>query len=246
MSEISRQESGEATAESEHPESQKPAPLGDRDVDAPIFHRESAVHGALSSLGPRGWRRVLLTITLVLFFRAALRLLLHLLAHYRRQGIAYVDQDGLQIHERRSVFGRPLTSRQTLVATDQVAVVTLTRGIPGLAWGISVASLCLGTYFGAGLFLAGVRTPTLAPSLIGTGLLLIALGLLIDLFLLAFPQWRGDVHQPLSLKQRALRSCSLRFQLSSGQGWEISGVEPAQAARLVENLGAHSDLSTSS
>lgn len=127
----------------------------------------------------------LLALSGLLFIAAGARAIARFALAYRRPASLRLSDRGLELEHRTELLGRRLRDRETLVPLHNLARVSrevrFARG--GLYAGL--LALVAGTYFGMGFLVDGVRVPGGSLSLIGTGVVVIVLGLLIDFALSA-------------------------------------------------------------
>ena len=127
-------------------------------------------------------------------------LLLHVARLFAKVALAYKKpaqvallqdgQDGVRIQWRVEILGRTLRDRE--VVLPRVGLVRAVREVryPRLALYAGLLSLALGSYVGISAFVDGVRAAS--PSLLGSGIVLIALGLGLDFALTSlWPGTRG-------------------------------------------------------
>lgn len=140
------------------------------------------VVGEIRSTPSRGLRRVVGALTLWLLLKSVVRLLGRALG-YRRHARLHLEDEGLVLDERRSVVGRNTSTKRSLFPLERLEEVALVQGAPGRSVTVGLTALTVGTYFGAGLFVEGLRAPAGTGALVGLGLLLIAAGALLDFVL---------------------------------------------------------------
>ncbi len=176
--------------------------------------------------GPRSaLATVLLAVTGWLFLSAAARLLGRLMLGMRRPAELTVSDRGLELCQRTLLLGKALRERRTVVTRDGVARIIREVRYTRAALYAGLIALALGTYVGMGLLLDGVRVPGTSPSLIGLGLLAVALGLALDFGL----TWLSDL---------ARGRCRLLLVPVRGRPFGVSGLDPAEADALLRRLAA--------
>lgn len=158
----------------------------------------------------------LLTLALVPLARRVVRAVFG----YRARARARITEDGLELTVRRELWGRPL--REESVVVPYAALARLTRETRYSRVGLyaGLASLALGTYLGAGLFVDGVKTPGGSLALLSSALLVVVVGLALDLA--ASTLWRGG--------EGASRLVILPKR---GPGYALSGVVPERADEVL-------------
>jgi hypothetical protein len=138
------------------------------------------LRGELAS-APRGpAMTALLTITLILFLLQASRLIGKIAFAYRRPATLRLSERGLELEQRTEMLGRVLRDRSMVVPLANLARVTREVRYARAGMYAGLLALVLGSYFGMGLLVDGVRVPGGSPPLLGLSVLLMALGLLID------------------------------------------------------------------
>jgi len=183
----------------------------------------SLLGGDIRSINPSRFVRVLRIASGLELLSSCLRHLSRLLLRIERRGELSLEGTLLHIREQRSVLGRPLAERRTVLPVDQVVSISLFDRRAELWQTVGLGALAAGTLLGAGFFAEGLRVPGLAPSLLGFGLLLAAIGGLVD-----FALDRAA--------QRAVGTAvsSLRIVPTRGAGILLSGVPPALAAAWLD------------
>lgn len=182
------------------------------------------VTGALVP-APRGpVATALLATTGLLLAGHAVRLLARLALAYRRPTtVTLADDGGLRVTTRTELLGRTLRDREVLV--PRAALTRATRDVryPGLRLYAGLLGLAIGSYVGVGAFVDGVRAAS--PSLLGAGLVIVALGLTLDFALTsAAPSARG--------------TCRLLFVSRDGVKLCVGSVDAARADALLGRLSA--------
>ena len=176
--------------------------------------------------GPRSaLATVILGVTGWLFLSAAARLLGRLALGLRRPAELAVSDRGLELCQKTLLLGRVLRERRTLVTRDGVARVIREVRYTRAALYAGLIALALGTYVGMGLLLDGARVPGTSPSLIGLGLLAVAIGLALDFGL----TWLSDL---------ARGRCRLLLVPVRGRPFGVSGLDPGEADALLRRLAA--------
>ncbi len=180
------------------------------------------VAGELSS-PPRGpLATVLLAVTGLLLLLPAAQLVGRLALGYRRPAVVSLsDEGGVRVKARTELLGRTLRERDVLV--PRAALMRATRDVryPSLAMYAGLLALAIGSYLGVAAFVDGVRAAS--PSLLATGLAIVALGLGLD-FVLS------------SLAPGARARCRVLFVSRNGVALCVGGVEAKRADALLARL----------
>jgi len=125
----------------------------------------------------------LLTVTLILALLSLLRAIGRLALSYRRPAELRLTDRGLELTHRIELLGKVLRDRATVVPLSNLAKVTREVRYARLGLYAGLLALVLGTYFGMGLFVDGVRVPGGSLSLLGMAVLMMVLGLGADFVL---------------------------------------------------------------
>ncbi len=164
----------------------------------------------------------LLAVTGLLVLLPAARLMARLALGYRRPTVVSIaDEGGVRVKSRTELLGRTLRDRDVLV--PRAALLRATRDVryPSLAMYAGLVALAIGSYLGVAAFVDGVRAAS--PSLLATGLAIVALGLGLD-FVLS------------SLAPGAQGRCRLLFVSRDGARLCVGGVEAKRADALLARL----------
>ena len=197
-------------------------------------------HPPRSALGT-----LLLGATGLLVFAHVLAVLGRLTLGLRRPATLEVTPRGIRIEQRTMLLGRVLRARETLVPLD--ALLRVTREVRFARSGLyaGLAMLALGTYFGVGFLVDGIRAPGGSPSLLFMGLVVMMAGLVLDFGLSSLADGaRGRCQVTvIPLRGKALcvgaiepeRADATLRQVASELGIEPEHPEP-NARRLVEEI----------
>ena len=143
------------------------------DADARLSGELSpAPHGPVAT--------TLLALSGILFVLGLARLIGRFALAYRRPARLSVTPRGLELAHRTELLGRVLRDRETLVPLANLARVTREVRFARAGLYAGLLALVLGSYFGMGLFVDGLRVPGGSFPLLGLAVLVIVLGLLID------------------------------------------------------------------
>ena len=129
---------------------------------------------------PRGVvATVLMAVTGLLLLEAGGRQLARVALRRRQPAELEVTGQGVRIRARLEMLGKVLREVEHVVPVDGLAVASREVRFPRLALYGGLLALALGSYVGASLLGDGVRAAS--PSLLGQGLLLVAIGVAIEL-----------------------------------------------------------------
>ncbi|HEX4339796.1 MAG TPA: hypothetical protein VH062_28000 [Polyangiaceae bacterium] len=128
--------------------------------------------------GPVG--TALITLSGLALVRAGGRLIGRLALGYKRPTALRLSARGLEISSRAELLGRVLSESETLIPLANLSSITREVRFARLGLYAGLLALVLGTYVGTGLLVDGVRVPGGSPSLLGLGLVAIALGIGLD------------------------------------------------------------------
>ncbi len=100
---------------------------------------------------------------------------------YRRPAELVVTSKGLTLRSKTELLGRTLREQETQVPIEALLEATREVRYPRIGLYAGLVSLALGSYFGISLFIDGARAGS--PELLGIGLLLVAVGVVLDYLL---------------------------------------------------------------
>ena len=144
----------------------------------------------------------LLAVTGLLVVVPAVRLLGRVALGYRRPTVVSLSEEGgVRVKTRTELLGRTLRDRDLVV--PRAALLRATRDVryPSLAMYAGLLALAIGSYLGVAAFVDGVRAAS--PSLLATGLAIVALGLGLDFVLTSLaPGLRGRCRMLLRFARR--------------------------------------------
>ena len=165
----------------------------------------------------------LLTVTLLLAVLSLLRTIGRLALSYRRPAELRLTDRGLELTHRIELLGKVLRDRATVVPLSNLARVTREVRYARLGLYAGLLALVLGTYFGMGLFVDGVRVPGGSLSLLGLAVLLMVLGLGADFVLSgASDNVRGK--------------CRLVVEPHKGRRVCIAALDPRRADQMLSSI----------
>jgi hypothetical protein len=189
-------------------------------ASAALTRAPAALEGELGA-PPRGpLATALLTITLWTFAEQIVRHVGRGILGYRARARARVTSAGLELEIRKELLGRSLQDRSLVVPFDELARLSRETRFARAGLYAGLASLALGTYFGAGFFVDALRAPGGSTSLFGIALLLVAAGVAADFAL-------------QTLSARGGSACRLVIVPKRGPGFALMGVEPARADAML-------------
>ncbi|CAN5174281.1 hypothetical protein BH09MYX1_BH09MYX1_62800 [soil metagenome] len=141
---------------------------------------------------------ILLVITLVrLFGRFALS--------YKRPAELWISERGIRVKTRTELLGRTLREREIRIERNALARAVREVRFPSLGVYLGLFALAIGSYIGVGALVDGVRAAS--PSLLGTGFLVVAGGIGLELLLASVvPGARGRC-RVFFLPQRGAKLC---------------------------------------
>jgi hypothetical protein len=182
------------------------------DVRPPV--REETLAGELV-MAPRGPAvTVVLAVTGLLFAYHAVRLLARLALSYKRPAEVTLSDGGVRVRARTVLLGRTLREREHVIARGGLARATREVRFPRLAFYVGLLALAIGSYFGVATLLDGLRAAS--PSLLLTGLLIVAAGVLLELLF-------G------SLEPAATGRCRIVLVPARGPSLCVAELDPAKA-----------------
>ena len=191
----------------------------------PPTSRRSAGSSSLAPLAPAA--TAVLALSLLLFVWQALRLVARFVFAYRRPAVLRLTPRGLELTHQVMLLGKVLRDRSTLVPLANLSRVTRETRYARLGLYAGLVALVLGTYFGMGLFVDGLRVPGGSSALLEMAAATMIAGLAID-FVLS------------SLADSARGKCRLLVEPRSGRRLCVSGVDPASADAMLAGLATSS------
>lgn len=162
-----------------------------------------------------------LALTLLLFLMNAGRFIGRHALRYRRPAAVRLGPQGLELTQRIEVMNQVLRDRATLVPLSNIARVTREVKYARIGLYAGLMALTLGTYFGTGLFVDGVRVPGGSAPLLGLAALFVIVGLGADFVL----NTGAD---------SARGRCRLIVVPRKGKTLCVGGLDPQQADALLQ------------
>jgi hypothetical protein len=142
---------------------------------------EETLDGELG-MAPRGpVATTALAVTGLLFAIHVVRLVARLALAYRRPAELTVSSSGIHIHARTLLLGRTVRERDHVILRSGLTRATREVRFPHLAFYAGLLALALGSYLGVATLIDGARAAS--PSLLLTGLLIVAAGVLLEMVL---------------------------------------------------------------
>jgi hypothetical protein len=172
---------------------------------------------------PRGpVATALLAMTGLLFLGHAVRLLGRVALAYKKPAeVTLSDDGGVRVRWRVELLGKTLRDRDVLVPRSGLVRATREVRYPRLALYAGLLALAVGSYVGVSAFVDGVRAAS--PSLLASGLVIVALGLGLD-FVLS------------SVAPGATGRCRLLLVPRDGARLCVAGVDPRRADAVLGRL----------
>lgn len=164
-----------------------------------------------------------LALSGLLLVRAAASLIGRVAFALRRPAEVRLSDRGLEVAHRVELLGRVVHDRETVVPINSLASVTREARYARAGLYAGLAALILGTYFGMGLLIDGIRAPGGSPSLLGLGLLLIILGVALDFALSTYLDSTKKTVRLVVVPKRGRPLC-------------IRGLEPARTDALLRQV----------
>ena len=188
---------------------------------APPICRRSAASSCVAPLAPAA--TAVLALSLLLFVWQALRLVARFVFAYRRPAVLRLTPRGLELTHQVMLLGKVLRDRSTLVPLANLSRVSRETRYARLGLYAGLTALVLGTYFGMGLFVNGLRVPGGSSALLEMAAATMIAGLAID-FVLS------------SVADSARGKCRLLVEPRAGRRLCVSGVDPASADAMLAGL----------
>lgn len=191
--------------------------------DAPGAETRARLSGELAAPPSSVAVAILLVVTGVSLVRGALRLAGRVAFAYRKPAELRLSERGVEISHRTELLGRVLKDAETVIPLANVASISREVRYARLGLYAGLFALVVGTYIGAGLLIDGVRVPGGSPSLLGFGLVAIALGIVLDYAFAVL--W--DVVR---------RTCRLVVVPQHGRAVCIQGLDPTETDKVLSEL----------
>lgn len=182
-----------------------------------------ALSGELQPVPRSALVTALLSVTFILFLWTVVRLIGRHAFLYKRPAALRLGPQGLELSYRVELMGQVLRDRVVVVPLSNLARVTREVKYARLGLYAGLAALTLGTYFGTGLFVDGVRVPGGSAPLLGLAALFILVGLGADFVL-------------NSGADSARGRCRLVVVQRKGPSLCVGALDPAQADALLHAL----------
>jgi hypothetical protein len=164
-----------------------------------------------------------LALTGLLFLFHLTRLVAKLALAYKRPAEVTLSKDSVRIHARTELLGRTLRERDIVIARSGLAKATREVRYPRVAFYAGLLALALGRYVGMATLVDGVRSAS--PSLLLTGVLIVAIGIGLDFIL-------GSLAPGVSGRVR------VAFVPRSGSAVCVGGVDAKRADAALQLLAA--------
>jgi hypothetical protein len=193
----------------------------------------SSLRGELQPAPTTALRLALLTVTGILLLWHLARLVGRLALGYRRPAELSLSPRGLELRCQTELLGRVLHDRETLLPLANLARVTREVRYARAGLYAGLAALAIGTYFGVGLFVDGVRVPGGSPPLLGMGLLIIIVSIAIDFGL-------------SSLADTLRGKCRVVVVPRKGRSLCVGGLDPRSADAMLLSIAKHPGHGTES
>lgn len=165
----------------------------------------------------------LLALTLLLFVWQLVLLILRYVFAFRRPAEVRISDRGLELTHRTELLGRVLRDRATVVPLGDLSRVTREVRYARAGLYAGLVALVVGSYFGTGLFVDGLRVPGGSGSLLGAAVLLVVFGLALDFTLsIATDSARGR--------------CRLVVVPRKGRRLCIGALDPARTDAMISSI----------
>lgn len=191
--------------------------------DAPGAATPARLSGELAAPPSSVAVAILLALTGVSLVRGALRLAGRVAFAYRKPAELRLSDRGVEISHRTELLGRVLNDAETVIPLANVASISREVRYARLGLYAGLLALVLGTYIGAGLLIDGARVPGGSPSLLGFGLVAIALGIVLDYAFAVL--WDVVRH-----------TCRLIVVPQRGRAVCIQGLDPTETDKVLSEL----------
>jgi hypothetical protein len=180
----------------------------------PVEDEKAVITGDMI-IAPRGPAvTTLLALTGLLFAVHAVRLLARFALAYKAPAELTVTAAGVRVKTHSELLGRTVRERELVIARSQLVRATREVRYPRIGFYAGLLALAVGSYLGVATLFDGVRAAS--PSLLLTGLLIVAAGVLLEMVL-------------SSLEPGAVGRSRMLFVPVRGPTVCVAGVDPKRA-----------------
>jgi hypothetical protein len=136
-------------------------------------------------------RTTLLALSGLLFVLGTLRVLARFVLGLRRRATVVLHADGISVSQSTVLLGKALRTTERFLPMAQISSIRRETRHAGLALYAGLFCLALGSYVGMGLISDALWAPGGSSSLVSMGLLVVAVGVLLDFLLYRLAGLRG-------------------------------------------------------
>ncbi len=166
---------------------------------------ETRIEGELTAAPRSIIATFFLAISGILLVVSLARLFGRLALSYKRPAELWISERGIRVKTHTELLGRTLREREIRIEKTALARAVREVRFPSLGVYLGLFMLAIGSYVGVGALVDGVRSAS--PSLLGTGLLVVAGGIGLELLLASIaPGARGKC-RVFFLPQRGPKLC---------------------------------------
>ncbi len=166
---------------------------------------ETRIEGELTAAPRSPVATFFLAITGILLVVSLVRLFGRVALSYKRPAELWISERGIRVKARTELLGRTLREREIRIDKGALARAAREVRFPSLGVYLGLFALAIGSWIGVGALVDGVRAAS--PSLLGTGLLVVAAGIGLELLLASIaPGARGKC-RVFFLPQRGAKVC---------------------------------------
>lgn len=176
-----------------------------------------APHGPVATL--------FLAFTGILLFTRGVRAVGRLALALKQPAELRVSERGLECSHRTELLGRVIGTKETLIPIANLARVTREVRYPRLGLYLGLVALAVGSYLGMSLLVDGARVPGGSLPLLGMGLVVLALGLVVDYGITV-------------LSDNVRGRCRIVVIPKKGKRICVGALDPASADAMVSALAA--------
>ena len=169
--------------------------------------------------------RAILALTLITPITVLTETVARVFLGYRCRGKLDVKDGSLNLVLIRSLLGRAFRTETYSFSGPSVSMVSLRTSGPSPTLMAGFGALTLGSYFGAGLFRAGVLAPDSSPALLGLAVLALGAG--------------GGLDYLLTTHGDGSTACVLEVHPTSGRGWTFCLPTLQEGEGLLAEFRAH-------
>lgn len=166
---------------------------------------ETRIDGELTTAPRSPVATFFLAISGILLIVTVARLFGRFALSYRRPAELWISERGIRVKTKTQLLGRTLREREIRIDKGGLARAVREVRFPSLGVYLGLLFLAVGSYVGVGALVDGVRAAS--PSLLGTGLLVVAGGIALELLLASVGPGATGTCRVFFLPRRGAKVC---------------------------------------